>query len=189
MEEKVGKKSLKAIYQKFSSAGQKTSDYVTKFVGSWGFVVFFFLFVLGWIGINIYALMGRFDPYPYILLNLALSCLAAIQAPLIMMKQNRESELDRARLELDYLVNQRTEREIKEVQEEFNSQIQARIDEEVAKKLSTASTEEVKIEDALDAAEVVDAEVSNANEAVASQEPSLRDKFASAFSRENIQIS
>ena len=77
----------------------------------------------------------------------------------------------------------------KEVQEEFNSQIQARIDEEVAKKLSTASTEEVKIEDALDAAEVVDAEVSNANEAVASQEPSLRDKFASAFSRENIQIS
>jgi hypothetical protein len=77
----------------------------------------------------------------------------------------------------------------KEVQEEFNSQIQARIDEEVAKKLSNASTEEVKVEEALDAAEPVDAEVSNANEATASQEPSLRDKFKTAFSRDNIEIS
>lgn len=77
----------------------------------------------------------------------------------------------------------------KEVQEEFNSQIQARIDEEVAKKLSNASVEEVEIGEALDAAEPVDAEVSNANEAVASNEPSLRDKFKSAFSRENIEIS
>jgi hypothetical protein len=77
----------------------------------------------------------------------------------------------------------------KEVQEEFNAQIQARIDEEVAKKLSSASTEEVEIEEALDAAETVDAEISNANEATASEEPSLRDKFKSAFSRENIEIS
>jgi len=77
----------------------------------------------------------------------------------------------------------------KEVQEEFNAQIQARIDEEVAKKLSNASTEEVEIEEALDAAETVDAEISNANEATASQEPSLRDRFKSAFSRENIEIS
>jgi len=77
----------------------------------------------------------------------------------------------------------------KEVQEEFNAQIQARIDEEVAKKLSNASTEEVEIEEALDAAETVDAEISNANEATASEEPSLRDKFKSAFSRENIEIS
>jgi len=77
----------------------------------------------------------------------------------------------------------------KEVQKEFNSQIQARIDAEVAKKLSTASTEEVEIGEALDAAETVDTEVSNTNEAVASHEPSLRDKFKSAFSRENIQIS
>ena len=77
----------------------------------------------------------------------------------------------------------------KEVQKEFDSQIQARIDAEVAKKLSTASTEEVEIGEALDAAETVDAEVANTNEAVASHEPSLRDKFKSAFSRENIQIS
>jgi len=77
----------------------------------------------------------------------------------------------------------------KEVQEEFNSQIQARIDEEVAKKLSQASVEEVEIEEVLDAAEPVDAEISNANEATASEEPSLRDKFKAAFSRENIEIS
>ena len=77
----------------------------------------------------------------------------------------------------------------KEVQEEFNSQIQARIDEEVAKKLSKASTDEVEVEEALDAAEETDAEISNANEAVASEEPSLRDKFRTAFSRENIEIS
>jgi hypothetical protein len=77
----------------------------------------------------------------------------------------------------------------KEIREKFDSEIQTLIDDEVAKRLSTASTGEVKIEEALDAAEAVDAEVSNTNEAVASQEPSLRDKFKSAFSRENIQIS
>ena len=71
----------------------------------------------------------------------------------------------------------------------FNSQIQARIDEEVAKKLSNASVEEVEIEEALDAAEATDAPVANANEAVATEEPSLREKFKAAFNRENIEIS
>ena len=77
----------------------------------------------------------------------------------------------------------------KEVQAEFDTQIQARIDEEVAKRVSTASTEEVEVEEALDAAETTDAPISNSNEAVASEEPSLRDKFKSAFSRDNIEIS
>tara|TARA_R100001129_G_scaffold68634_2_gene46844 strand:+ start:3444 stop:4934 length:1491 start_codon:yes stop_codon:yes gene_type:complete len=77
----------------------------------------------------------------------------------------------------------------KEVQAEFDAQIQARIDEEVAKRVSTASTEEVEVEEALDAAETTDAPISNSNEAVASEEPSLRDKFKSAFSRDNIEIS
>ena len=77
----------------------------------------------------------------------------------------------------------------KEVQAEFDAQIQARIDEEVAKRISTASTDEVKIEDALDAAEPTDSAVSNANEAVASEKTTLRDKFKAAFSRENIEIS
>ena len=77
----------------------------------------------------------------------------------------------------------------KEVQAEFDAQIQARIDEEVAKRISTASTDEVKIEDALDAAEPTDSAVSNSNEAVASEKTTLRDKFKAAFSRDNIEIS
>ena len=77
----------------------------------------------------------------------------------------------------------------KDVQEKFNAQIQARIDEEVAKRISSASTDEVKIEEALDAAEPTDSAVSNANEAVASEEKSFRDKFKAAFSRDNIEIS
>ena len=77
----------------------------------------------------------------------------------------------------------------KEVQAEFDAQIQARIDEEVAKRVSTASTEEVKVEDALDAAETTDAPVANSNEAVASEKATLRDKFKAAFSRDNIEIS
>ena len=77
----------------------------------------------------------------------------------------------------------------KEVQAEFDAQIQARIDEEVAKRISTASTDEVKIEEALDAAEPTDSDVSNANEAVASEKTTLRDKFKAAFSRDNIEIS
>jgi len=77
----------------------------------------------------------------------------------------------------------------KEVQAEFDAQIQARIDEEVAKRVSNASTEEVEVEDALDAAETTDAPVANSNEAVASEEASIRDKFKAAFSRDNIEIS
>lgn len=77
----------------------------------------------------------------------------------------------------------------KDVQAEFDAQIQARIDEEVAKRVSTASTEEVKVEEALDAAETTDAPVANSNEAVASEKATLRDKFKAAFSRDNIEIS
>ena len=77
----------------------------------------------------------------------------------------------------------------KEVQAEFDAQIQARIDEEVAKRVSTASTEEVDVEEALDAAETTDAPVANSNEAIASEEHSLREKFQAAFSRDNIEIS
>ena len=75
------------------------------------------------------------------------------------------------------------------MQAEFDAEIQARIDAEVAKRVSTASEEEVEIEEALDSAEATDAGISNANEAVASDEVSLRDKFKNAFSRDNIEIS
>ncbi len=114
------KKSLKEIYERFSAAGQTLSDKITDFIGSWAFIITFLVFILIWIGINIQALNGGFDPYPFILLNLTLSCLAAIQAPLIMMSQNRQMNRDRERTELDYMVNRRAEKEIADIQEDLD---------------------------------------------------------------------
>src|SRR5687767_5605154 len=88
------------------SFGQRLADRVARFGGSWKFITWFGVLLCGWIIINL-LLTGRnrFDPYPFILLNLLLSCLAAIQAPVIMMSQNRQEEKDRKRNENDYLVN------------------------------------------------------------------------------------
>ena len=83
--------------------GQKLADKIASFGGSWTFIVIFFVFILAWMGINVWILATRtFDPFPFILLNLILSCLAAIQAPIIMMSQNRKEEKDRLRGENDY---------------------------------------------------------------------------------------
>ena len=112
-----GKKSLKEIYQRFLKASKKTSDQVTGFIGSWWFVLFFVIFVFLWVSINAYFLFIRWDSFPFILLNLTLSCLAAIQAPLIMMSQNRQAEQDRKSMEIDYLVNQRAEKKIEVIEE------------------------------------------------------------------------
>jgi uncharacterized membrane protein len=83
--------------------GQKLADKIASFGGSWTFIIIFFVFILAWMGINVWILATRtFDPFPFILLNLILSCLAAIQAPIIMMSQNRKEEKDRLRGENDY---------------------------------------------------------------------------------------
>jgi uncharacterized membrane protein len=97
--------------------GQKAADALTKYAGSWGFIFMFIFIMVLWIVANgSWILFGeRWDPYPFILLNLALSCLAAIQAPIILMSQNRESQKDRLRTEYDYAVNRKAEREIKEL--------------------------------------------------------------------------
>lgn len=89
--------------------GEKSADTLAKFAGSWTFIIFFCAFLAGWIIINLYMLKSPFDPYPFILLNLILSCLASIQAPLIMMSQNRQEEKDRRRSESDYKVNLKSE--------------------------------------------------------------------------------
>lgn len=89
--------------------GEKAADALAKFAGSWTFIIFFCAFLAGWIIINLYMLKSPFDPYPFILLNLILSCLASIQAPLIMMSQNRQEEKDRRRAESDYKVNLKSE--------------------------------------------------------------------------------
>ena len=103
------------------SFGQKVADQVASFGGSWTFIITFFLFILIWIVINIWFLMSKpFDPYPFILLNLILSCLAAIQAPIIMMSQNRQEQKDRIRAEHDYKINLKAELEIKLLSEKMD---------------------------------------------------------------------
>ncbi|MBS3889099.1 MAG: DUF1003 domain-containing protein [Firmicutes bacterium] len=95
--------------QEEATVGQRASDRITNFIGSWFFVGLFAGFLLSWITWNVMRGDAAYDPYPFILLNLALSCLAAIQAPLIMMSQNRQEKQDRRRAENDYIVNLKTE--------------------------------------------------------------------------------
>jgi uncharacterized membrane protein len=96
------------------SRGQKVSDKVARFGGSWKFIVSFGVILFAWIIFNVLA-MGhwRFDPYPFILMNLILSCIAALQAPIIMMSQNRQEEKDRKHAENDYLINMKAEMQIR----------------------------------------------------------------------------
>lgn len=101
--------------------GQRIADQVASFGGSWTFIITFFSFILIWIGINIGVIAQKpFDPYPFILLNLILSCLAAIQAPIIMMSQNRQEQKDRQRGEHDYKINLKAELEIKLLSEKID---------------------------------------------------------------------
>ncbi|MCW5907461.1 MAG: DUF1003 domain-containing protein [Chitinophagales bacterium] len=108
---------LKNAQDEKLSLGDRLADAVANFGGSWQFIITFFILLLSWIGINLYLLKNKaFDPYPFILLNLILSCLAAIQAPIIMMSQNRKEEKDRQRAQNDYLINLKAEMEIKNIQ-------------------------------------------------------------------------
>ncbi len=101
--------------------GEKVSDKLAEFGGSWAFIGLFVLSMVSWIILNSIALLAKpFDPYPFILLNLLLSCLAAIQAPIIMMSQNRQEKKDRLRAENDYLVNVKAELEIRQLHEKLD---------------------------------------------------------------------
>ncbi|MFN3996254.1 DUF1003 domain-containing protein [Algoriphagus sp.] len=101
--------------------GERMADRIATFGGSWTFIISFFSFLLGWIFVNAFILITRpFDPFPFILLNLILSCLAAIQAPIIMMSQNRQESKDRQRAEHDYKINLKAELEIKLLSEKID---------------------------------------------------------------------
>ena len=91
------------------TAGQRAADKIAKFAGSWAFIFAFTAVLIIWMVGNVLLAKRAFDPYPFILLNLVLSCVAAIQAPLIMMSQNRQEEKDRRRAENDYKVNLKNE--------------------------------------------------------------------------------
>lgn len=100
-------------FQRSATRGQRIADAVARVGGSWGFVTSFVVVLLAWIAMNsLFLRTGAFDPFPYILLNLVLSCIAALQAPVIMMSQNRMSEYDRRRADQDFRVNLKAEIEV-----------------------------------------------------------------------------
>ena len=101
--------------------GQRAADAIAKFAGSWAFIFSFTGGLVLWMVINALLAARAFDPYPFILLNLVLSCIAAIQAPLIMMSQNRQEEKDRRRAENDYKVNLKTEIMIEDLYDKVNA--------------------------------------------------------------------
>lgn len=99
------------VFDASSTFGERVADLVAKFGGSWTFIGLFGVIIVGWMAVN-EDMVRPFDPYPFILLNLVLSCLAALQAPVIMMSQNRQSAKDRSDAQSDYAVNLRAEVEI-----------------------------------------------------------------------------
>lgn len=109
------------------SFGAKAADKIAKFAGSWTFIIIFIASLAIWMLINSKMGDDAFDPYPFILLNLVLSCLAAIQAPLIMMSQNRQEEKDRQRAEDDYIVKLKTEIIIKDIHKKLEMLIEEKV--------------------------------------------------------------
>lgn len=114
-------RNLNVEFERELTFGERVADRVAEFGGSWRFIILFGAVLLTWIAVNSVALLWRpFDPFPYILLNLVLSCLAAIQAPIIMMSQNRQEAKDRLRAEHDYRVNLKAELEIRHLHGKFD---------------------------------------------------------------------
>jgi uncharacterized membrane protein len=113
-EEMLSSKLLELERDERLTLGQKIADKVADFGGSWIFIISFMFLVVLWISLNtIWARNQKFDPYPFILLNLILSCIAALQAPVIMMSQNRQEDKDRQRSRSDFMVNLKAELEIR----------------------------------------------------------------------------
>ena len=95
--------------------GERSADGIAKWAGSWVFILSFLLFLGLWMVVNVYAWINTWDPYPFILLNLVLSCVAALQAPVILMSQNRQAQKDRVKAEYDYRVNRKAEKMVEEI--------------------------------------------------------------------------
>ena len=112
-EEKLLTDKLKEFEEQHPGFESRIADKVASFGGSWRFIISFAIFMLAWILLNIFLLTRPFDPYPFILLNLLLSTIAALQAPVIMMSQNRKEEKDRQRAISDYMINLKAEIEVR----------------------------------------------------------------------------
>ncbi|MBP9602339.1 MAG: DUF1003 domain-containing protein, partial [Lutibacter sp.] len=153
--ETVSKKIIDDLDARKFTFGQRLADKIASFGGSWEFIIIFGLFIFIWITSNILFLLNKgFDPYPFILLNLILSCLAALQAPVIMMSQNRQEEKDRERAKQDYMVNLKSELEIRMLHEKIDhliihqqqellsiQQVQVEMMEDIMKQLSKNNSE------------------------------------------------
>jgi len=121
VERDILSKDVDASYDTKTSLGEKLSDKIARFGGSWPFIIIFLTFIVVWMITNIIILANRsFDPYPFILLNLVLSCIAAIQAPVIMMSQNRQESKDRVRSMHDYQINLKAEVEIRRLHDKID---------------------------------------------------------------------
>jgi uncharacterized membrane protein len=108
--------------------GQSLADKVARFGGSWTFIIIFLMILAVWILFNVYAVQTAiFDPYPFILMNLVLSCIAALQAPVIMMSQNRQEEKDRQRAQNDYLINLKSEMEVRSLHQKVDLLVEEQI--------------------------------------------------------------
>jgi uncharacterized membrane protein len=140
--------NVNIVFDRRLTLGERLADKLADYAGSWRFIGIFFAVLISWIAINSVVLIWKpFDPYPFILLNLLLSCLAAIQAPVIIMSQNRQETKDRLRAENDYRVNLKAEVEIRHLHEKMDhllinqwqrlleiQEVQTELMEEVARK-------------------------------------------------------
>ena len=118
--DKLIEKDNHLLHKRKLTLGQKAADRLTKFCGSWTFIISLFVFMSIWIFLNLTAYVHHWDPWPFIILNLTLSCLAAIQAPIILMSQNREEEKMKLKAERDYLINKKAEREVEDIQKDLD---------------------------------------------------------------------
>lgn len=134
LQEKVTRNINKVSDAKLSF-GDRLADNIAQFAGSWRFIIIFVSFLAVWILGNALALLHSVDPYPFILLNLMLSCVAALQAPVIMMSQNRQEEKDRLRAQNDYKVNLKSEVIIEDLHQKLDQILenQSRIQERLSK--------------------------------------------------------
>jgi uncharacterized membrane protein len=120
-EEKLVVENLLNEPKEIITRGQNISDKVARFGGSWSFIISFGILIIVWIVYNVYASgKSKFDPYPFILMNLVLSTIAALQAPVIMMSQNRKEEKDRKRNENDYMINLKAELQVRSLHQKID---------------------------------------------------------------------
>lgn len=112
--------SIHPILSYERTLSQKSADIIASWTGSWTFIIIYTVLITVYILINIYAWLNVWDPYPFILLNLILACITALQAPIILMSQNRQAQKDRLRAEYDHSINIKSEKEIGEIKQQLN---------------------------------------------------------------------